>query len=129
MPGGMGNLRRMVAALLALILLALPQYAAVASTIHACSECHCLGHNDVVPYRQSAVSAFHDHAQPCQHSGGMPCAACCASAWCAAMLALPPAACAQSLEKTASLSANFAVQAATDGIPVDPALRPPRSAA
>jgi hypothetical protein len=131
-------MRRVVAGLLALMLLLMPgiplRHAAAAANVAPTAH-HCVtdeaapadhaGHT--APAVLSDVAS--DQGQPrsdttdTHDTGGM---ACCAAAQCPATVAVPPSPQAVPLPPVAPVLAGFAVAHQLTGIPVDPGLRPPR---
>lgn len=140
MPRGMGRFRRVVAGLLALVLLALPgapvrhASAAVAiqqqiSQAHA-TPLHCAGHADASPAQEASSSPHHhqDHGQPCGDTGGGMGLACCAAAQCPALAdALPPAT-AGPLSLPGPMVRLAVLADGAHGIDVAPTPPPPRGA-
>jgi hypothetical protein len=135
MPRGTGRFRRIIAGLLALALLVLPggplRQASAAPSGHRHAAHHCTGQDAAAP-RDQRVAAMHDRdpGPPGDETcGGMPGLACCASAQCPATIAVPPATPAEAPPRSELRAVGFAAQDRPDGIPVDPALRPPRPVA
>jgi hypothetical protein len=129
-----GEMRRVVAALLALALLALPgapmRHATAAVPGHAGHAAvptePCPGHSA----SEAAMPATHheDGGQPCDGDGSLPGLACCAAGLCAGLqgaplpaLATPPA-----LPRAAPPLA--AAPPGRRGLDIPPALKPPRAA-
>jgi hypothetical protein len=136
MTQAMSRWRRTTAALLALVLLALPgaplRHAAGAAPLglHGAAE-HCGGHGTSAPADRAAVVADpHEHHQPCGGSGGAsPGLVCCAAAQCPATLAAPPP-----IAVAPLLPPGPAPRAAPPvrdprGIAIRPAIPPPRAVA
>jgi len=134
MPRGMGRFRRVVAGLLALVLLALPGapvgHASAAVAIqHQAALHHCGGHEDPSPV-QASTSAHHhqDHGQPCDDSGGKPGLACCASAQCPALVGAPPLATAGPLPHSGPTERLAVLASGAHGLDIAPMTPPPRDA-
>ena len=129
------RMRRMVTGLLALTLLFLPgvplRHVAAAPGVAPAAH-HCVtdeaepaehaGHAAPAP----ASDAAPDEEQPAGDTGGM---ACCAAAQCPATVAVPPSTLAAPLPLAAPAVTGFAADHQLAGIPVGPALRPPRRVA
>ena len=135
MPRGMGRVRRVITALLALALLVLPgapMRHASASPAHATGQAtssDCIGHGAETVPDQAPVSHHDGHGQTERDSGKQQGLACCASAQCPATVAVPPLAPAQPAPMPRARVMGFALLPAPDGVGVDPALHPPRTPA
>jgi len=137
MPKGMGRFRRVIAALLALALLVLPNAPmrhASASPVHDHSlgqiaSHDCVGHGAEAAPDQALAPHHDDHGQTDRHSGKQQGLACCVSAQCQATVAVPPMAPAQPAPMPPVRVTAFALPPAPDGVGVDPALHPPRTPA
>jgi hypothetical protein len=137
MPRGMGRFRRVIAALLALALLVLPgapMRHASASRVHDHSlgqlaSHDCAGHGAEAALDQALATHQDGPGQADRHSDKQPGLACCLSAQCPAMVAIPPLAPAQPAPMPRVRVMDFPLPLAPDGVGVDPALHPPRTPA
>lgn len=132
MPRRKGGFRRVVAALLALALLALPGapawHAAAAAPPQQHAAHHCVTHDHMA--HEGALSSHHRHdGQPDEHPGGMPGLGCCVSAQCPATVAVPLVPPGQPLRPSNLRLVGIATPVVPDGIAVAPPLHPPRSLA
>ncbi|WP_431267331.1 hypothetical protein [Dankookia sp. P2] len=137
MPRGIGRLRQVIAALLALALLVLPSAPmrqASAALPHAQptgqGPLHdCMGHGGEVAPDQALgrLHAAGGQADRQLEDRQMP--GCCGSAQCPATLAVPPMAPAQPLAPSITRVAGLAPPPAPDGIGVAPPTQPPRALA
>lgn len=127
MPRGTGKIRRVVAALLMLALLAVPgapiRHASAAAPLRPHAVHHCVMQNDVAT-DQAPVT--HHQDQPGRHPGGVQDLACCASAQCPATAAAPLAAPGQPSAPPGLPLVGVATRLVPDGIAVAPPLHPPR---
>ena len=141
MPRGMGTFRRVVAGLLALVLLALPgpamRHASAATPVQQAVAAHCVSQSDAATLMQAALmhaASGHEaistdaSGQPCGKPGGDQDLPCCAAQCPSAVGALPPA----HAGPQASSGATVRYLAPADarfGIEVPPSLPPPRQVA
>jgi hypothetical protein len=136
MPRGTGRFRRVVAALLALALLALPgaplRHGASAAPVgHPSATAHCGADDAAAPARHLAAPAYEaDQGQPCDGAGhSAPGLACCAAAQCPASLVGPPPASAGLPASLGPAPPFAAPMRSPHGVDVPPALPPPRRTA
>ncbi len=123
-----------MAALLAFALLVLPgapmRHASAApmheAPSHLAAARHCAGQDEGAAQEHALATHDAGHDRHDRLPGDRPDLACCAAAQCPAMIVVPPAAPAQPAPPHEPWVAEFAVPATPDGIPVAPALRPPR---
>ncbi|WP_143018155.1 hypothetical protein [Belnapia rosea] len=135
----MGTFSRVVAGLLALVLLALPgpamRHASAATPVQQTAAEHCVAHGDAATLMEAvSVHATLGHTsvsaeepgQPCGNSSGERGLPCCAAAQCpSAVGALPPAYAGPQASSGATI--RYLVPAhASFGIEVPPSLPPPR---
>ena len=136
--GRNGRMRRVVAGLLALALLLVPgvplrHAAAAPGSAPAAHHCETdaaapadhAGHAIPAPASDVAPGAGQPRGDTTD-TGGM---ACCAAAQCPATVAVPPSTLAAPLPPVAPAVTGSSAAHQLDGIPVDPALRPPRRVA
>lgn len=142
MPRGTGTFRRVVAGLLALVLLALPgpamRHASAAMPIQQPAAEQCVAHSDAAKLMEAApVHATSGHTsvsarepgQPCGNSGGEPSLPCCVAVQCpSAVGALPPAHAGPQPSSGATIR-YLAPAHARFGTEVPPSLPPPRQVA
>jgi hypothetical protein len=129
-----GGMRRVLAALLALALLALPgapmRHAAAAPPDHAghaaVQAAPCPGHMAAEAIRPAAH--HEDGGQPCDRDGSLPGLACCVAGLCAGLQGAPlPALVAPPLPPRAA-PRLAAAPPGRRGLDIPPALKPPRAA-
>lgn len=139
MPRGAGIFRRIVAGVLALVLLALPgpamRHASAATLVQQAAAEHCVPHADAATLRQAAsthTASAHPAActeEPCQPCGkadgeqGLPC---CVAAQCPSAVGSLPYAQAGPQPSTGAVLLHLAPANARFGIEVPPSLPPPR---
>ena len=127
MPRGTGRIRRIVAALLALALLAVPgapiRHASAAAPLRSHAVHHCVTQHDLA---MDQAPVPHHQGQPGRHPGDVQDLACCASAQCPATAAatlVPPG---QPMPPPGLRLVGIATRVVPDGIAMAPPLHPPR---
>lgn len=127
MPRGVNRFRRVVAALLALVLLAVPgaliTHASAAAPLGQHGVHHCVTQDDMAA-DQAPVAPY--QGQPGRHPGDVQDLACCASAQCPATAAVPLAPPGQPIPPSGLRLVGSATRVVPDGICVTPPLHPPR---
>ena len=142
MPRGVGTFRRVVAGLLALALLVLPdptmRHASAATLVQQVVATHCVPQSDAATLMQAVpVHAALGHAavsadasgQPCGNSGGDQVLLCCVAAQCPSAAGALPHAQAGPQPSPGAIIRYLAPAHARFGIEVPPSLPPPRLAA
>ncbi len=130
MRGRMGRARRVVAAMLALVLLALPgaatRHASAGMLVLSQDAAHCAAHAGT-DGQAAPAHALPGDMGPCNNSQAGPDLACCASAQCPATAgALPPASI-WPWRMTGGTVRHALLADGTPGIEVPPSLPPPRA--
>ena len=142
MPRGTGTFRRVVAGLLALVLLALPgpamRHASAATPVQQAAAEHCVTHGDALTLMEAAPThTASGHAaistgepgQPCGNSGGERGLPCCVAAQCPSAVGAVPAAHAGPQPSSGAAIRYLAPAHTRFGIEVPPSLPPPRQVA
>jgi hypothetical protein len=126
----MGGARRIVAAMLALVLLALPgaaaRHASASVPVPSQVAAHCVAHAGA-DEQAAPAHAAHGDAGPCGDSRAGPGLACCGSAQCPATIGAPPPASIWPWRMTGGAVRHAPLADGTPGIEVPPSLPPPRA--
>ncbi|WP_090664935.1 hypothetical protein [Belnapia rosea] len=138
----MGTFRRVVASLLALVLLALPgpamRHASAATPVQQAAAEHCVAHGDAATLMQAAPThmasghvaiSAEEPGQPCGNSGGERGLPCCVTVHCPSAVDALLHAQARSQSSPGAVVRYIAPAHARFGIEVPPSLPPPRQVA